>query len=198
MCSVTPFTSEEAQQLTVTSSAFCCPYIDSHRTWSRPPVPLNAQPRNPPGFEGCFDHRPSENLMTTKNIPTDTIWHILVGAVFRPYEAILGLRIPNVGESSVSHPGWQLHFSHLWTTTSLAHQQYSFLSAYKLVLPDPAFSRTMIEALTDPVPGPHSYTAHTSSQNQALWRTLVWASYCCHCCVPREPGTRNKTGKAGV
>lgn len=73
-------------------------------TWPRhdpnPTVLLNIQPRNSPGFEGFHD----ENLMTTKNVTTDTILHILVETALRPHEANLGLRIPDVGGSSVSHP----------------------------------------------------------------------------------------------
>lgn len=72
-------------------------------TWPQqdpnPIVLLNIQCRNSPAFEGFH-----ENLMTTKNVTTDTILHILVGAAFRPHEANLGLRIPDVGGSSVSHP----------------------------------------------------------------------------------------------
>ena len=117
-----------------------------------------------------------------------------VGAAFRPHEANLGLRIPDVGGSSVSHPVWWLHFSHLWRAMGSACQQYSFLSAHQLVGPGPMFSR--IEVLTDPVPRPHSYTAHTSLQNQAMWWTLVWTSYCYYCYIPQEPGTRNKPGEA--
>ena len=71
-------------------------------TWPQhdpnPIVLLNTQRTNCPGFEGFHD----ENLMTTKNVTTDTILHILVGAAFRPHEANLGLRIPDVGGSSVS------------------------------------------------------------------------------------------------
>lgn len=113
-------------------------------TWPQhdpnPIVLLNTQHTNCPGFEGFHD----ENLMTTKNVTTDTILHILVGAAFRPHEANLGLRIPDVGGSSVSHPVWRLHFSHLWRAMGSACQQCSFLSAHQLVGPGRVFSKAEV------------------------------------------------------
>lgn len=147
----------------------CCLYTDLPQHDPNPIVLLNIQRRNCPGFEGFHD----ENLMTTKTT-TDTILHILVGAAFRPHEANLGLRIPDVGGSSVSHPVWRLHFSHPWRAmvqpVSSVHSSLctSISRPQVQCFPELKCSQTLRSR-------PHNYAAHTSIQNQAMWWTLIWS-----------------------